>query len=55
MLATMGAFIDCEIRSNFQMDASTLLWVWGMRHIERMNCSLLHISSPFALPPFFTG
>jgi hypothetical protein len=26
MLATLGAFIDCEIRSNFQMGASTLFY-----------------------------
>jgi hypothetical protein len=35
MLATLDAFIECESKSNFRMDASTFRWLWDLEAKSR--------------------
>ena len=54
MVATLGAFINCQIRSDFQMGASTLLHVYKQPTYEIMIDDLLACSDTLLAPKYWT-
>jgi hypothetical protein len=49
MMATVGAFIDCEIRSDFRMGASTLLRITRtLKFAYFLNLGTVHEGTPFS-------